>query len=84
MFFPPSFSKQLSSISLRTPVLTGEIENNCYAKVGGGEGGGGETRCITMVHVKMVNKERSVADLDILIFSHGRFCDVAYNAHKLY
>ena len=51
---------------------------------GGGGGGGGETRCTTMVHVKMVNKKRSVADLDILIFSHGRFCDVAYNAHKLY
>ena len=52
--------------------MTGEIENNCYAKVGVGGG------------VKqMVNKKRSVADLDILIFSHGRFCDVANNAHKL-
>ena len=37
-----------------------------------------------MVHVKMVNKERSVADLDIWIFSHGSFCDVAYNSHKHY
>ena len=45
--------------------------------------GAGETRC-TMVHVKMVNKERSVADLDIWIFSHGSFCDVAYNSHKHY
>ena len=51
-------------------------------KLGRGEGGV-ETRS-TMVHVKMVNKERSVVDLDIWIFSHGRFCDVAYNAHKLY
>ena len=50
-------------------------------KLGGG--GEGETRC-TMVHVKMVNKERSVADLDIWIFSHGSFCDVAYNSHKHY
>ena len=49
-------------------------------KLGGGEG---ETRC-TMVHVKMVNKERSVADLDIWIFSHGSFCDVTYNSHKHY
>ena len=39
-------------------------------------GGGGGVK-------QMVNKKRSVADLDILIFSHGRFCDVANNAHKL-
>ena len=49
----------------------------------GGGGGEGETRC-TMAHVKMVNKERSVADLDIWIFSYGSFCDVAYNSHKHY